>query len=165
MSKAYVVKIDPLGYCAKYQAYECKFTNDIEMAYQYSTFEGALARYNEAIEINGGCLKFNGAEVIEININIDIVGAVKIKHKGSLVCDELLDAITKRIEDAMKDGKYFTTLNSITDNGHEGIRGVNMYLSKDVYDDLCFIIKNKLGLGIRVNGIWHEVFWSKYKLS
>jgi len=91
--------------------------------------------------------KFGVVEVATLHVN-----------KESKVCDRLLNEILKRIEDAKKDGKHFATLNSIGDYGNTGIRGVGMYLSNEVYVDLCSTL-NKMGYGTRVNGIWHEVFW------
>ena len=181
---AYVVHFEPVGYYAKNQPhYEWAFTEDINKALVYVTKEAAIERLehgiglartkNSHITSKEPMLYITSGTVDEVSIEIEFFNTVMVLDTIpkappiKLVCDELWKRINERMESAIKAGKYSTSLNSIADNG-QGVRGLGMYLSSGVYNELCERLKNELGLGIKIDVgpiPNHRVYWSKFNLA
>lgn len=180
MITAYVVHFDPLGYYAENQPrYEWSFTNDIDKAKTYLTESAALERLehgiglartkNSSLKAKEPMLCITSGTIDEVRIEIAFSNTIKvidITPKVSLVSEKLWQRIRERIVAAQKSGKYSASLNSIADNG-EGVRGLGMYLTPSVYNELCEKLMKEYGVCVKLETgpmPHHKIFWSKFNL-
>lgn len=176
----YLAYFSPVGYYAQHQPrYEWSFTHDIEKALFYKTEEGAKERVEQGISVARSKIRLNQAydnkietitegKVIVVIREISIAAAhpaipVQEPPKPKIVSDALLQAIEKRIDEAKAQNKFSINLNSLNDDG-ANVRGVGMYLSPIVYAEVCRIYKDEYGVGIKVEGDIHKIWWTKFNL-